>query len=143
MEENSLFEQLGGRPTLERVHKVFYDKIYAHPWLKIFFLERDQELLENQQTDFMTANMGGGKIYFGKLPKPTHKHMFISEELFDLRNEILRESMEICRVPKNLAEHWLKIDYAFKHSLVKKDIGECEKRYFTDEIIIAPKPKTI
>ena len=57
------------------------------------------------KTDFMTANIGGGKIYFGKLPKPTHKHMFISEELFYLRNEILRESVEECGEPKNLAEH--------------------------------------
>jgi len=143
MEDNTLFEEIGGRPTLEKVHKLFYDKLYAHPWLKTFFAGIKQTIIENQQTDFMTANMGGGKIYSGGLPKNAHKHMFITEELFDLRNKILRECIIECGVSENLAERWIRIDQAFKHSLVKKDLSECQKRYFTDEIISAPKPENL
>ena len=140
MATDNLFEAIGGRPTLEKVHKLFYDKLYEHPWLKEFFKEVPQEVIENQQTDFMVANMGGGKIYSGALPKNGHRHMFISEELFDLRSKILKESIRACGVTESLTERWVKIDYAFKHSLVKKDVGECEKRFFTDEILNFPKP---
>lgn len=32
-EENShsLYHAVGGKPTLEKVHKIFYDILYAHP----------------------------------------------------------------------------------------------------------------
>ena len=69
MEDDSLFDLLGGRPTLEKVHKVFNDKLYEYLWLKGFFEEIDQKVIENQQTDFMTSNMGGGKIYSGGFQK--------------------------------------------------------------------------
>ncbi len=140
MEDTTLFESIGGRPVLERVHKVFYDKLYEHPWLKQFFSTIDQKTIENQQTDFMVSNMGGGKIYSGALPKNGHKHMFITTELFDLRKMILEESLAECGVPTELAKRWLRIDDAFRKSIVKDDPSQCEKRFFTDEIQIFPKP---
>ena len=140
MEDNTLLQEIGGRPVLEKVHKLFYDKLYEHSWLKIFFLHIDQKVIENQQTDFMVSNMGGGKIYSGGMPRNVHRHMYITEELFDLRTKILKESILACGVPGALAERWIRIDVAFKHSLVKKSIDDCEKRFFTDEILSFPKP---
>ena len=140
MEDNTLLQEVGGKPVLEKVHKHFYDELYKHPWLKNFFLHIDQKIIENQQTDFMNANMGGGKIYSGGMPKNVHRHMYISEELFDLRSKILRESVLACGVSEDLAERWIRIDSAFKHSLVKNSVDDCEKRFFTDEILNFPKP---
>jgi hemoglobin len=140
MEDTTLLERVGGRPVLEHVHKVFYDKLYEHPWLKQFFSHVEQKTIENQQTDFMVSNMGGGKIYSGALPKNGHKHMFVTDELFDLRAEILKVSLAECGVQEDLAERWLRIDGAFRKSIVKQDPSQCEKRYFTDEIQIFPKP---
>ncbi|PIR00086.1 MAG: group 1 truncated hemoglobin [Nitrospinae bacterium CG11_big_fil_rev_8_21_14_0_20_45_15] len=139
-EDLSLLAEVGGREVLERVHKKFYDKLYEHAWLKHFFAEVDQKVIENQQTDFMVSNMGGGRVYSGKLPKPAHKHMNITDEMFEERNRILKESILECGVRPDLAERWLKIDYAFKRSLVKNSLSECEKRFFTDEILDFPKP---
>ena len=139
-QDKTLLDALGGRPILERVHKLFYDKLYEHPWLKQFFHDIEQELVENQQTDFMVSNMGGGKIYHGRFPKPAHSHMYITEELFDLRNRILADSIRECGVSDELAERWLKIDRAFKHSLVKQNPGECKGRFVTDDLKIYDKP---
>ena len=140
MAEQSLLETLGGRPTLEKVHKVLYDKIYAHPWLKHLFVDMPQGRIENQLTDFMTSIMGGGKVYSGNLPQHAHKHIFIPEEMFAMRSELLQESLQECGVPEDLATHWLRIDEAFKASVVKKNESECEKRFNTDDILIVPKP---
>lgn len=137
----SLFEQVGGRPTLERVHKIFYDKLWVHPWLKGFFTKLNQKLLENQQTDFMSGAMGGPDNYAGKLPVQAHKHMYITAEQFDLRSAILKQSLIEAGVPPELREKWLKIDGAFKGKMVKKSPGECEGRYKTEPILIVEKPK--
>ena len=143
MEDQTLLKALGGRSVLERVHKLFYDRLYEHPWLKHFFLDVNQELIENQQTDFMVSNMGGGKIYSGRFPKPAHMHMYITEELFDLRNKILGESILDCGVSQELADRWLRIDRAFKRSLVKENVSQCEKRFFTDDLKVFPKPDNL
>jgi len=43
----TLFDAVGGLPTLQKVHKIFYDKVYAHPWLGPFFEGHSQEAIEN------------------------------------------------------------------------------------------------
>lgn len=140
LDGKSVYELLGGRETLEKVHKTFYDKLYEDPWMKQFFSEIDQTHIENQQTDFMSMALGGPKVYMGALPIAAHKRIFIPEELFELRHNYLKESLKENHVPDHLAEKWLGIDRAFKKALVKSSVSECEKRFFTDEIVIHQNP---
>ncbi|EQC44713.1 group 1 truncated hemoglobin [Bacteriovorax sp. Seq25_V] len=129
------FEKLGGRGMLIKISKIFYDKIYEHPWIGLYFKDISQDVIESQQVDFMTGALGGDQIYLGKLPIPAHKHMFITNELFDLRQSLLSEALSEAGASEELKTKWLKIDEAFKSRLVKKDISECEKRFNTDEIL--------
>lgn len=118
----SLFDELGGLAKLQKVHKIFYDKLYAHPWLKHFFAGHNQQAIEDRQTAFMAEKMGGVVAYWGKQPKMAHRQMYITAELFDLRHDLLRESLEEAGVSSDLAKRWLKIDYAFKRQIVKDSI---------------------
>lgn len=85
----------------------------------------------------------GGPVYSGGLPKNAHKHMYITVELSDLRQALLGESLDECGVPKELAESWLIIDNAFRIFLVKSDPSQCQKGFFTDELVIVPKPHNL
>jgi hemoglobin len=136
---NSLFDRLGGRPTLEKVHKIFYDKIYAHPWIGKYFQHIEQEYIESQQTDFMSMATGGPEVYYGKRPHLAHEHMFITEELFELRSNLLKESLSEAGVSAELAADWFKIDQAFKSKLIKKSPSECVPKYHGDPILDFPK----
>ncbi len=129
------FEKLGGRGMLIKISKIFYDKIYLHPWIGLYFKDISQDVIESQQVDFMTGALGGDQIYLGKLPIPAHKHMFITEELFELRQTLLEEALEEAGASEDLKNKWLKIDDAFKKKMIKSDISECEKRFHTDEIL--------
>lgn len=141
-EDMPLYDQLGGLSVLQRVHKIFYDKVYRDPWLKLFFADVAQTLIEAQQTDFMAQAMGGPSRYCGKLPIPAHRHMFITDELFELRTRLLEESLVEVGVPAWLLARWLKIDGAFKGRLVKQSVSECQGRYKTEPIMVIPKPST-
>ena len=90
----SLFGQLGGIETLNRVHKRFYDKIYVHPWLTHFFEGHEQAAIELRQTQFMAEKFGADIRYPGMALELAHRRMFISEELLTLRRELLRESRQ-------------------------------------------------
>ena len=139
--KESLFDAIGGLPTLQNVHKIFYDKVYVHPWLGKFFAEHDQTAIETRQTQFMAEKMGSDKPYFGKEMKMAHRAMYITQELFEIRRELLRESIKEGGVPDELAERWLKIDSAFYRQIVKDSI---ESFYSTswkyEKRVIHPKP---
>jgi hemoglobin len=133
--KNSLFEKLGGLPTLQKVHKIFYDKIYADAWIGQYFKEIKQEIIENQQTDFMAQAMGGPEKYCGAFPIPAHQHMNINEELFEHRHQMLKDSLKEAGVAPEHAEAWLKIDGAFKKGILKNSVADCKPRFASDEIL--------
>lgn len=138
--ESAYFTKLGGRETIERVHKIFYDKIYAHPWLKQFFVASPRAHQENQQTDFVSSILGGGPTYSGRIPREAHTHLFITEEVFDIRHALLDQSLKEAGVPDDLAAIWLRRDEGFREALVKKSVDECYGRYKTESIIAPTKP---
>jgi len=139
-DSTSLFEQLGGRPTLARVHKIFYDKVYADSWLLQFFEHVDQEHIENQQTDFMTRCFGGPKNYFGRPPNTAHQHIFITQEMITARHALLRASLVEANIPVELADKWLEVDDSFTRAVIKRGMGDCVRRYKSDNILAFAAP---
>ena len=139
--KKSTLEELGGKSFLERVMKDFYDEVYLHPWLGLYFKGISQETIEKQQVDFMIGVLGGPKdLYSGRLPVEAHKNMLITEELFEVREKLLMNSLRKLKASEELIERWMKIDQAFKGGIVKKSIADCEKTFVTDEIISYENP---
>jgi len=135
------FEALGGTDIIQRVSKVFYDKVYEDAWLKLYFEAIPQEHIERQQVAFMQAALGGENLYCGQTPPAAHKHMYISKELFDQRQRLLNEAFIECHASPRLVERWLKIDNAFFLRIVKSTPEDCERRYKSDSILNFPKPR--
>jgi len=139
--KQTLYEAIGGLPTLQKAHKIFYDKVYAHDWLGQFFAGHEQKAIEDRQTSFMAEKMGGPAPYPGKEIKMVHETMYISRELFDIRQTLLEESLQEAGVGEALRERWLRIDSAFMQHIIKDSI---ESMYDNDwkykKPIIIPKP---
>ncbi|MBK8162983.1 MAG: group 1 truncated hemoglobin [Gammaproteobacteria bacterium] len=121
--KQTLYEAIGGLPTLEKVHKIFYDKVYAHPWLGQFFKGHDQKIIELRQTQFMGEKFGGDIRYPGMDLELAHRRMYIPPELFELRQNLLRESLQEAGVTKEHIRRWLRIDSAFHRQIVKKSLA--------------------
>jgi len=137
--DKTLYDRLGGKETFVKVHKIFYDKAYADPWLSKYFTDKPQEVLENQQTDFMVQLMGGPKIYGGKSPKSAHQHMVITSELFELRSNMLSESIKEAGIADGLRQEWLDADRTFKRALEKNSEAECTQAYPNQPILNFPR----
>lgn len=134
------FEAMGGNAMLVKISKIFYDKIYEDPWLKLYFEEIPQEHIERQQVAFMQGALGGENIYCGQNPPAAHKHMYITHALFEARQELLDEAFEEAKASEQMIERWQRIDDAFFNRIVKHAPEQCEKRYKTDKILDFPKP---
>jgi len=77
---------------------------------------------------------GKPKRYSGQLPIDAHRQIMITSELFDLRTSLLEQALADKKAPTALTEKWIKIDGAFRSALIKNNLSECKRRFFTDEI---------
>ncbi|MDQ6953074.1 MAG: group 1 truncated hemoglobin [Mariprofundaceae bacterium] len=127
MKKQSMFEAVGGLSTMERVHTSFYDKVYAHPWLGQFFKGHDQKTIELRQTQFMAEKMGYELAYPGKALPLAHRRMYITEELLELRQGLLRESLEEEGLANDLIQRWLRMDHAFWRKIKNKSLDEFQQ----------------
>jgi hemoglobin len=123
-----------------KVSEAFYERIYEDEWLKEVFSEVNQELITSQQSDFILGAMGGPQKYCGRSPKDAHPHIFIQEDMWSLRQQYLIEALDELDAPMWIKEKWLKIDNAFKLSILKKDVSECSGRFKTEPVINVPNP---
>lgn len=130
-----MYDILRDKSIIRNVNQAFYDKVYDHEWLSMFFQAITKEHIINQQTDFITTAIGGPKRYSGRLPYNAHPHMFITDEVFDLRSSLLTKALDELGAPVELKEAWLRIDSSFRHVIVKQSIDQCSKRYAFDEIL--------
>ena len=133
--DKTLYTRLGGKDIFVKVHKIFYDKAYADPWLSKYFTDKPQDLLEDQQTDFMVQIMGGPKVYAGKVPKSAHQHILITDELFEFRSKMLSDSIKEAGVSDDLRKEWVAADATFQRALVKTSEDECVRAYPTQPIL--------
>lgn len=140
MEKSAAFEEMGGRESLVAICKIFYDKVYEHPWLKLYFEPIPQDYIEAQQVDFMQQVLGGENIYAGKTPPSAHKHIYVTDELFQIRQNLLLESFTEAHANPALSKKWLELDQIFKPQIVKDFPTECTERYSTEGILNFARP---
>lgn len=138
--DTPLIDAVGGRDAILRVHKIFYDKIYAHPWLKGFFVGVDRKHQENQLTDFTVGLFGGPRQYSGRLPNKAHPHLLVTDEVFDIRHDLLGQAIEEAGIDQDLAAIWLERDELFRKVIVKTSISECHGRYKNEPIVAPARP---
>jgi truncated hemoglobin YjbI len=135
------FEKMGGRRSLILINKIFYDKVYKHPWLKQYFEQIPQQHIEDQQVDFMQKVLGGENLYVGKAPPAAHMHVFINEDIFQVRKQLLEEAFIESFAKQELIDKWLALDNSFKRVLFKDSSAQCKRRFKTDAILNFPNPQ--
>lgn len=139
-DDGMLLDEIGGEEIITQVHKRFYDVMFEHPWLGQFFYGKSKPTLIRKQTQFMIAAFNGPNNYQGDTPAFIHMHMFITDEMSDLRSQILKEAILAEGLSESIAERWLAVDNAFRPSIVKKSIDECVMKCLGQQPVIANKP---
>ena len=87
----------------------------------------------------MVQIMGVPKAYAGKSSKLAHQHMVITDELFELRSEILSASIKEAGIRNDLRKEWLDTDRGIKRALVKTSEAQCSVSYPNQAILNFPK----
>jgi hypothetical protein len=101
-----------------------------------------QDRIEHQQVHFMQSALGGPNTYMGKTPPMAHRHMSTSEELLQLRQELLVASFDEASTHPALREKWLALDAVFKKNIVYASPADCIPRLSMEGALNHPNPNS-
>jgi hypothetical protein len=135
-----LLNAVQGAEGIRKVHQRFYDVLFDEPWLGKFFYGKAKDVLVDKQTQFMVAAFGGESLYKGDTPAFVHMHMYITDEMSDLRQQILRQAIIAEGHSGSIADRWLKVDDSFRASIVKTSVDECVLKCVGQMPVVAQKP---
>ena len=138
--DDGLLTAIGGEEVVRRVHQTFYDAMFDDPWIGQFFLGKPKSLLVDKVTEFMVSAFGGNHDYRGATPAISHMHMFITQEVTDLRERFLRQAIRCQGLSEETADRWLAIDRLFHPAVVKQSVDDCTLLTFGQAPIVAVKP---
>lgn len=138
----SLLDDVGGYEGMMAVHRRFYDVIFDDPWLEQFFYGKSKETLIRKQTEFMVSCLGNEGLYEGDTPAMIHMHMYITDEMFQLRQRMLRDAILAEGHDDIVAQRWLAVDGMFRKGIVKTDVSECVMKCQGQLPVTANKPES-
>lgn len=85
-EFKTLFEEIGGTETIEKLVEAFYPRVYADPILSPLF-EGDIEEIKQKQRMFLTQFLGGPPLYSQEFGPPAMKQRHMPFEITPKRAE--------------------------------------------------------
>jgi hemoglobin len=80
----TIYDEIGGAPAVAAVVDAFYERLLADPDLRAYFAGKDLVRLKAHQRALVTVALGGGaETYGGRLMRPAHAGLRITDAAFD------------------------------------------------------------
>lgn len=133
---------LPAEDELQAVARTFYDKVYAHPWIGQFFRHVDQARQEVKLVRFFLMSWSDPAFgtMQGQYLREEHSNMYITSELFDLRQTLFAQTLREHGYDDALVEAFLAFNERWRPYVCKSSIEECEPTYPGEEIVVVPPP---
>lgn len=97
--DTTLFDQLGGKPGLDRLCDDFMQRLLADARMKPFFHDVDQAQFKSRLADQLCEVSGGPCRYDGPDMKKAHSGYDIHRRDFSALVEVLQRSMDAQAIP--------------------------------------------
>ena len=112
----TLYEEIGGKKTVEKAAYFLYANILQDDRIKHFFEDVDIEKQKRKMTAFLTYIFGGPSLYSGKSMRRAHKNAVengLNDDHVDAMMECVRAALDqldinntlINKVTKTIEEH--------------------------------------
>jgi hemoglobin len=96
---DALYQDLGGRASLERLMDRFVDALYADTRIARHFKDTKPAFLKKQLTDQLCQVAGGPCVYDGETMKKSHQSLGITRADFNALVEDLQIAMDAHGIP--------------------------------------------
>jgi len=137
-----MWQALDDGKKLNAILNDFYDKVLQDPLLSPFFKGVTKQHIVGKQYAFLNQIYTGKDCYFGDRPRNAHHWMIISNELFDYREKLFKESCIKYGLKEPFLSQILEFDESFREAIVKTRVwpritdGEIKAIKGFDEMIV-------
>jgi hemoglobin len=100
--EPTIFETIGGEPSIDAAVDIFYEKILADERINGFFAKTEMTKLKEHQRRFLTVAFGGPNRYTGRTMRAAHKDMGLTDDHFNAVAENLTATLRDLKVNEEL-----------------------------------------
>jgi hemoglobin len=122
----SLFEQLGGERELRVIIDTFIDKVFADRMIGFFFRNADRQRIKNMEYQLAAQFLGAPVEYQGRPLDQVHLKHPIMGGHFVRRRQILKETLDLYRVPEAVKEAWLAHTDALRPLITPEKGSDCD-----------------
>jgi hemoglobin len=103
----NLFEQLGGESKLREIVTEFIDRVFDDRMIGFFFRHADRTRIKEMEYQLAAGFLGADIEYQGRPLQEVHARHPIMGGHFARRRQILKETLELYRVPESIQQVWL------------------------------------
>jgi len=126
MQEQSLFDRLGGETVLRAVIERFVDRLFEDLMIGYLFRAADRERVKAKEYEFAARHLGAPVAYTGRAIKEAHRAHRITGGQFMRRLQILKETFAEFRVPAEVSEPWLAHTLALQAEITDNALDQCD-----------------
>jgi truncated hemoglobin YjbI len=115
----SAYEDIGGEAGIRAVLRTLYDRLFDDAMVGFLFRGKDKETLIEHQVWFTARFLGGPSRYEGKTIPDAHAALPILPGHFQRRHHLLAQALAEHRVPRHVADEWLRVDASLATAVIK------------------------
>ena len=118
MEQQALFDRIGGMAAVNAAVDIFYPKVLADVTLSHFFTNVNMATQAGKQKAFLAYAFGAPMAYSGKKMSDAHAHMNLTEAHFYAVAGHLVSTLQQLQVSQNLIDEVVVIAMSTKNDIV-------------------------
>jgi len=128
-QEPTLFDRLGGEPTLRAIIDRFVDRLFDDLMIGYLFRAADRERVKAKEYEFAARHLGGPAEYTGRELSAAHRAHRITGGQFMRRLQILKETLAAFRVPPEVSDAWVAHTLSLQTEITDNALDQCDPRH--------------
>jgi hemoglobin len=122
----SFFEQLGGEAKVREIINLFVDRVFEDRMIGFFFRNANRARIKEMEYQLSANFLGAAIEYKGRPLQQAHAKHPIMGGQFERRRQILKETLEACRVPEPIKEAWLQHTDSLRPLVTSQPGSDCD-----------------
>jgi len=129
MQEQALFDRLGGEAVLRPIIARFVDRLFDDLMIGYLFRAADRERVKAKEYEFAAQHLGGQVAYTGRPVREAHRVHRITGGHFMRRLQILKETLAEFQVPPEVSEHWIAHTLSLQSEITDNALDQCDPQH--------------
>jgi len=121
----SLFEQLGGEPTLRAIVDDFVDRCFDDMMIGFLFTRAERSRIKKFEYEHAAKHLGAPIEYSGRALDEAHGPHRIFGGQFDRRRQILIETLSDHHAPDEVVDAWISHQDSLRALITKDPDSNC------------------